>query len=273
MLQRDCNSASSLARGGTSHDAAGEFWRFQTAQKFRKRHAEFWCGHDSFEVRGCQTWRAHSRKDERGHSQRTEFPTSDSFPALFIELKQVTMAAMTMSSVLGSRAALIKPFSAKPSQRRFIVRAEDPNANPDPSVVEGDVISCESLAAPCSNCSQRIARQCSDGSSTGVKLRVLSVSCARLGSCCQGLCMGLLVTLLVLCRRCSCSTGRHWQCIITYARDGRGRECVGREPIRQCLCGVGCMLLESRVLRGCPSVLAVCQESSHQSETCRHRRG
>ena len=40
------------------------------------------------------------------------------------------MAAMTMSSVLGSRAALIKPFSAKPSQRRFIVRAEDPMRTP-----------------------------------------------------------------------------------------------------------------------------------------------
>ncbi|CAL5223979.1 g6590 [Coccomyxa viridis] len=51
------------------------------------------------------------------------------------------MAAMTMSSVLGSRAALTKPFSAKPSQRtRYIVRAQDP-ASPDQAAVDGDVIS------------------------------------------------------------------------------------------------------------------------------------
>ncbi len=136
------------------------------------------------------------------------------------------MAAMTMSSVLGSRAALIKPFSAKPSQRRFIVRAEDPNANPDPSVVEGDVISCEFSVAPCSNCGQRVARQCSDGSSTGVRLRVPSNSCVRLGIRCQGICIGLLVILSELCHGYRSSTGRHWQCIITYARDGRGRECA-----------------------------------------------
>jgi len=43
-----------------------------------------------------------------------------------------------MSSVLGSRAVLIKPFSAKPSQRRVVIRAGDPAA-PDPSQVDGEV--------------------------------------------------------------------------------------------------------------------------------------
>ena len=62
------------------------------------------------------------------------------------------MAATTTmrSSVLGSRAALVKPFSARPAQRRFSVRAEDPNANPDPSQVDGDVLSCEFSASPSS---------------------------------------------------------------------------------------------------------------------------
>lgn len=57
------------------------------------------------------------------------------------------MAAATMSSVLGSRAAQIKPFSARPSQRRVIVRAGDPAA-PDPKLVDGSVRECE-----CSCCS------------------------------------------------------------------------------------------------------------------------
>ena len=52
------------------------------------------------------------------------------------------MAAATMSSALGSRAAQIKPFSARPSQRRVIVRAGDPAA-PDPKFVDGSVRECE----------------------------------------------------------------------------------------------------------------------------------
>ncbi|CAK0738091.1 hypothetical protein CVIRNUC_000992 [Coccomyxa viridis] len=49
------------------------------------------------------------------------------------------MAAMTMSTAISSRAALLKPFnSAKPAQRRLVVRAQDPAA-PDPSAVDGEV--------------------------------------------------------------------------------------------------------------------------------------
>ncbi len=78
------------------------------------------------------------------------------------------MAAATMSSVLGSRAVLIKPFSAKPSQRRVIIRAGDPAA-PDPSQVDGEVRQCESLSALCLRCLLRFVRECSDGSPSGVK--------------------------------------------------------------------------------------------------------
>ena len=180
---------------------------------------------------------------------------------------------MTMSSVLGSRAALTKPFSAKPSQRtRYIVRAQDP-ASPDQAAVDGDVISCESSAAPCSDCIHRVARQCSDGSSTGVKLRVLSITCVRSGICCQGLCIGLLWILSGFCCWQRCSTGAIGNALSPMPRAGRGRECAEREPIRQRFCDVGGLLMESRVLRGGLPVLAVCQESSHQSETCRHGRG
>lgn len=74
------------------------------------------------------------------------------------------MAAVTMSSVLGSRAALVKPFSAKPAQRRVITtRAGDPSA-PDPSQVDSEVRQCECPAPRKLELPALGSLHCADGS-------------------------------------------------------------------------------------------------------------
>ena len=101
----------------------------------------------------CLRWLISS---SRGHSKERlvhsvlSLASSCNFQYIY---NQTNMAAATMSSVLGSRAAQIKPFSARPSQRRVIVRAGDPAA-PDPKLVDGSVRECE---CPCCSLLQMLA--------------------------------------------------------------------------------------------------------------------
>ena len=82
----------------------------------------------------------------RGSQNSPQTFISAPIPGISNTNVSLKMAAMTMSTAISSRAALLKPFnSAKPAQRRLVVRAQDPAA-PDPSAVEGEVRQCECSA-------------------------------------------------------------------------------------------------------------------------------